>query len=121
MNSYCYFQSIIFLLSLLFGGTCKTMAASEQFNVENYLIEAKECLNAEGSKFFDRMESPSYLQGYLEQVEAKDYVGHTLLDPKVLSIDFRKHQNEDSFSISLYFDLDKDESCGRISIYEILG
>ncbi|MEJ2694495.1 MAG: hypothetical protein P8166_16060 [Candidatus Thiodiazotropha sp.] len=113
-----YFQNASILLVLFLGVACSSMAVSEQFNVEDYLLEAKECLNAEGS---ERMELPSYLRRYLEQVSVEDYVSHTYLDPKELSIDFRKSQDGDSFSISLHIDLDKNKGCERISVYEILG
>ena len=112
-----HFKCLIILLLFLFGD-CKSMAVSEEFNVDDYLLEAKECLN-EGAVLFSRMELSSYLRRYLDQVEVEDYIGHTFLDSKELSIDFRKSQNGNFFSISVHIDLNKEKGCGRISVYEI--
>ena len=91
----------------------------EQFNTEKYLLEVKKCLNTDRTNSFDLMDIPGYLRKYVEQVEVDDYVSHTFLKPKELSIDFQKYQNGNYFSISLHIDLNRDEGCERISVYEI--
>jgi len=119
MNNF--FKITIYLSFLFSGFACKSLAGSEQLNVEEFLLEAKECLDTVGSQSFDRMKVPSYLQKHLEQINARDYVEHTFLGSKLVAISFRKSQNGRFFAISLYFELDKDKGCRRISIYEILG
>ncbi len=69
-----YIQNLILLLFL--GIACKSMAVSEQFSVEDYLLEAKECFSFQSSKPIDAMELTGNLQKNLSQADVDAYVSY---------------------------------------------
>ena len=52
------------------------MAVSEQFSVEDYLLEAKECFSFQSSKPIDAMELTGNLQKNLSQADVDAYVSY---------------------------------------------
>ncbi len=117
-----FIKKIISTLILLIATSCASGGISKEIDLEGYLLEAKNCIHTESSNSNEVMDITSQLKDHLERLQLEDYISHTFFEDDEIAIDFRKRVKDESFIfINLYIDLNKDNGCGRISVYQTVN
>lgn len=121
MISYLKRVSMYFLMTI--NILCSSVVADVSFtdtNLEIDLENVKGCFSEEGINSSTLEKLPKYLHGYLQQVEAEDFVSRYVFRSGEIKVNFRKSLDGISIVVSINIDPHK-EGCEKFSVYEVLS